>query len=236
MNNKKIFNQIQNDLKISNPIIINNNDNFSNLKKNFGSKYSEDISDSDNDDLSSYKKRNSSLINQMIIPKSEINLKEKERKNINIINNNEINSNDECSQENADKDNDKSEGSEEIEYEFTEEFKEKVKTYVKNDDKIRELQIELKKLNTEKKLAETEVLKHLERLGQSYIPITGGKLRINQYESKDGLKEAIIKEALNEKIKDPKIIETIFSKINEKRTAKSKINISLKRTFERNKK
>ena len=78
-----------------------------------------------------------------------------------------------------------------------------------------------------------DILKHLERLGESNINITGGKLRINQYESKEGLKEDIVKEALSEKIKDPTIIEFIFEKINEKRVANGKVQKSLKRTFER---
>jgi len=73
----------------------------------------------------------------------------------------------------------------------------------------------------------------LERLGESNVNITGGKLRINQYESKEGLKEDLIKEALSEKIKDPTIIEFIFEKINEKRIANGKVQKSLKRTFER---
>jgi len=121
----------------------------------------------------------------------------------------------------------------EHQYEYTEELKNKVKQYVKNDDRIRELQTELKLLNGAKKISETDILKHLERLGETNINITGGKLRINQYESKEGLKEDIIKEALSEKIKDPKIIEFIFEKINEKRTSGGKVQISLKRTFER---
>lgn len=121
----------------------------------------------------------------------------------------------------------------EPEYEYTDEFKKKVKEYVKNDDRIRELQAELKLLNSGKKNAENEILKHLERLGESNVNITGGKLRINQYESKEGLKEDLIKEALSEKIKDPIIIDFIFEKINEKRIANGKVQKSLKRTFER---
>ena len=229
MENKNIYKLLQNDIKKSTPIIINNNDNFSNIKKNLGSKYTEDISDSD-DDLSSYKKRNSTIINQMIVQKPIKKNSKVIEDEINDLENdlikNTLDDDDENNEDNSNK--------EEIEYEYTDEFKEKVKTYVKNDDKIRELQIELKKLNSEKKIAEGEILKHLERLGETNINITGGKLRINQYESKDGLKEDIIKEAIGEKIKDPKIIETIFKKINEKRVEKSKIQVSLKRTFERN--
>jgi hypothetical protein len=138
-----------------------------------------------------------------------------------------------CVNKSSDTDGEQSDSDSEHQYEYTEEFKRKVKDYVKNDDRIRELQTELKLLNSAKKNAEAEILKHLERLGETNINITGGKLRINQYESKEGLKEDIIKEALSEKIKDPTIIEFIFEKINEKRVANGKVQKSIKRTFER---
>jgi hypothetical protein len=61
---KNIFKKIQNDIKKSNPKIVNSSDDLSNIKKNLGSKYTEDLSDSE-DDLSSYKLRNRDIINQM---------------------------------------------------------------------------------------------------------------------------------------------------------------------------
>ena len=229
-NDKSFFKKIQNDNKISKPIIINNDDNLSNIKKNYNSKYTEDLSDSD-DDLSSYKLRNRDIINQ-VKTKEKANIKVKSS---NKKSNKEIEEIEELENElNSNNNSDTSE--EDVDYEYTEELAEKVKDYVKNDDKIRELQIELKKLNTIKKNAEAEILKHLERLGESNINITGGKLKVNQYESKDSLKEDIIREAIQDKIKDPKIIDNIFDKINEKRISNAKIQISLKRTFERGKK
>ncbi len=231
--------KMQNDIKQSTPIIINNNDNISKIKKNFSNKYTEDLSDSD-DDLSSYKKRNSNIINQIDKPKQKVNKSNKINKPVKKEDSDEENSkNKKNNEDNENNENDEeNSGSEDsdVEYEYTEEFKEKVKTYVKNDDKIRELQQEIKKLNNIKKTAETDILKHLERLGENNINITGGKLRINQYESKDSLKETIIKEAITEKIKDPKIMENIIEIINEKRINNAKIQISLKRTFERGKK
>lgn len=233
MNDNNLIKKIQNDIIYSNAKIINNNDNLSIIKKNFNSKYTEDISDSD-EELSSYKNRNLNIINQLD------NKKKTKKKNINeeleeiekeINNNIKINNNVKINNELTDN-SDKS-CNESVEYEYTNELKNKVKEYVKNDDRIRELQTELKTLNNAKKTVEADILKHLERLGETNINITGGKLRINQYESKEGLKEDIVKEALGEKIKDPKIIETIFDKINEKRTAGSKVQVSLKRTFER---
>ena len=255
-----LIQKIQNDFAKSTPKIINSNDNTSTIKKTFNSKYTEDISDSDNDsDLTSYKNRNLNIVNQLKNKETKSNKqtqsKQKSSKNIEeevneLIEKIDDNKNKKTSKsaksskkEDSDSelevpdensDPDESEDSEdEHQYEYTEEFKKKVKDYVKNDDRIRELQAELKVLNNAKKAAELEILKHLERLGESNINITGGKLRINQYESKEGLKEDLVKEALSEKIKDPKIIEFIFEKINEKRVANGKVQKSLKRTFER---
>lgn len=264
---KNIFKKIQNDIKKSNPKIVNSSDDLSNIKKNLGSKYTEDLSDSE-DDLSSYKLRNRDIINQMknkvksqenikvkavkhkVTIDEEINQMEKQINNP-IKNDNKkvskLKKSDDEPEPDPDYESEKSKsgsesgsesgsgsGSEsEDGYEYTQELAEKVKSYVKNDDRIRELQTELRKLNAEKKAAEMDILKHLERLGESNINITGGKLRINQYESKGSLAEDVIREAIQEKVKDPKIIEMILEKINEKRVANAKIQVSLKRTFER---
>jgi hypothetical protein len=234
MNDKNLIQKIQSDLKKSNAKIINNSDNMSAIQKKFSSKYTEDISDSEDEDLTSYKNRNIKMINNLpnnnSVPNKIIKKTKKEtKKNETSKDNNSESSNNESDKENDNYSDEESNH----EYEYTEEFKKKVKEYVKNDDRIRELQAELKLLNNAKKNAETEILKHLERLGESNVNITGGKLRINQYESKEGLKEDLIKEALSEKIKDPSIIEFIFEKINEKRIANGKVQKSLKRTFER---
>lgn len=238
MNDKNLIQKIQSDFIKSNPKIINNNDNTSVIQKNFSSKYTEDISDSDNDDLVSYKNRNNKILDDLpsvnsTISKSNKKTKTKVVKSTKKVakeKSEQVSEVSELSEQNLESDMD---SEQEPEYEYTEEFKKKVKDYVKNDDRIRELQAELKVLNGAKKNAEMEILKHLERLGESNININGGKLRINQYESKEGLKEELIKEALGEKIKDPKIIEFIFEKINEKRIANGKVQKSLKRTFER---
>jgi hypothetical protein len=241
MTDKNIFKKIQNDLKNSNAKIINSNDNLSNIKKNIDSKYTEDLSDSD-DDLSSYKLRNRGVINQMgtknkikIVDDKKKSTKKLAEKNIKKSIEESIEETiEESSDESSVNSGEESDNeSDDIKYEYTEELAEKVKLYVKNDDRIRELQTELKKLNGIKKAAELDILKHLERLGETNINITGGKLRINQYESKDSLKENIIREAIEERVKDPKIIENIFEKINEKRVAGAKIQRSLKRTYER---
>ena len=118
-------------------------------------------------------------------------------------------------------------------YELKDEFREKVVSYVKSDDKIRELQKLIKEQQKLKKDSEEAILRHLERLGESMINISGGKIRKNQYESKGALKKEFIKDSILDKIKDPKVVEDILAKIEDKR--ENKINISLKRTFERDK-
>ena len=119
-------------------------------------------------------------------------------------------------------------------YELHNEFKDKVVAYIKADDKIRELQNVLKDYRKIKKDSEEGILRHLERLGESMINVTGGKLRKNQYESKAALKKELIKEALSEKIKDVLIVEELLNKMEDKREVK--INVSIKRTYEREKK
>jgi len=80
MNDKNFIKKIQNDLAISKPKIINNNDNISLIKKNFNSKYTEDISDSDEEDLTSYKNRNVNIINKL---GNKTNNKKSKKKKIN---------------------------------------------------------------------------------------------------------------------------------------------------------
>lgn len=65
MNDKNLIHKIQSDLNRSKAKIINNNDNTEDIKKNFSSKYTEDISDSEDDDLTSYKNRNIKMINSL---------------------------------------------------------------------------------------------------------------------------------------------------------------------------
>jgi hypothetical protein len=142
-------------------------------------------------------------------------------------------SEDESKDEHQNKNNNKNEDSSENEgeYELNDEFKNKVIAYVKADDKLREIQNSMKDLRKVKKDTEEAILRHLERLGENMINITGGKLRKNQYESKEALKKEFIKEALSDKIKDVVAVEDLLEKMESKR--KLKINVSIKRTFER---
>ena len=138
---------------------------------------------------------------------------------------------DEISDSEDDDDDNENEG---VDYELKDEFREKVVLYVKSDDRIRELQKLVKEQQKIKKDSEEAILRHLERLGESMINISGGKIRKNQYESKGALKKEFIKDTILDKIKDPKVVEEILMKMEDKR--ETKINISLKRTFERDNK
>ena len=134
----------------------------------------------------------------------------------------------------SDSEDDDNQENEEDNYELKDEFREKVVLYVKSDDRIRELQKLVKDQQQIKKDSEEAILRHLERLGESMINISGGKLRKNQYESKGALKKESIKESILERIKDPKVVEEILIKMEDKR--ETKMNVSLKRTFERDNK
>lgn len=252
MENSSLKN-MQNALKKANAV-INSDDTTQFIKNSYGNKYTDDISDSDVDESMSYRKKNNDVIkklsdknNSAIKPKLDNDtislrsmslkkaplrktIKEKikttENKNINdkVVEKTEDNNEDS-------ENNDENESFESIEeYEFKDDFENQVKNYVKADDRIAELQKEIKELNQLKKTAGDSVMKHLERLGETNINITGGKLIINQYGSKGGLKEDVIKDALSEKIKDPKIVESILLKIDEKREENAKIQKGLKRT------
>lgn len=247
MDNSSITN-IQKTFKNSKPVIIKSDDTSQYIKENYGNKYINDISDSDVDESMSYRKKNSDIINKLS-DKNNSNIKPKlDGDNMSIKSmslkkaplrttiKEKIKMTEDVQEkpnksETNNSENEDDESYESLEeYEFQDDFEKQVKNYVNADDKIKELQKEMKELNQIKKTAEDAVMKHLERLGETNINITGGKLIVNKYGAKAGLKEDIIKEALTEKIKDPKIIESIFDKIQEKREENAKIQMGLKRT------
>lgn len=248
--------KIQQNIKKSKPLVIQSDDTSANIKSKYGNKYLDDISDSD-DDRTSYRKRNSDIINKLPEknnsqvkkldsdnlsirslsvkkPQSIKKIKEsvetldilkqdKEKLNLeNLVDKNKI---EEQSESNSNSSYESLE-----EYEFKEDFENEVKAYVKADNQISELQKQIKELNQTKKNAENNIVKHLERLGETNINITGGKLIVNKYSSKAGFKEDIVKEVLKEEIQDQKTIQSILEKIQELREENAKIQIGLKRT------
>ncbi|AYV80091.1 MAG: hypothetical protein Gaeavirus9_1 [Gaeavirus sp.] len=208
------FRKIQNDILKSSMKIIRNEDN---------DKYLNDISDSDSDeDNYSLAKRNTDIISQLsddnsVKGKVYRQPKSKPSKTDDNESQNSVHTNTTISDLE--------------EYEYASEFEQDVKNYVEADNKILKKQKKIKELNVTKKASEELILKHLERLGETKINVTGGELHINQKSTKDSFKENIVKEIISTEIHDPKVIETIFDKIAKKRDKNTKVQISIKRLF-----
>lgn len=168
------------------------------------------------------------------LPKNKENSKENNKEKLNLKNNKEDDGEEDAEDAEGAEDAEDAEDEEDNvsleEYEFQDDFENQVKTYVKTDDKIKELQRDLKELNQQKKVSEDLIMKHLERLGETNINITGGKLIVNKYGSKGSFKEDIVKDVLMEQIKDKKTVENIFDKIQGIREENAKIQMGLKRT------
>lgn len=115
----------------------------------------------------------------------------------------------------------------------TQEFQEVVVKFVNLDDLIRKKKEELKELEKHKKPCEEYILKGLDQIGENVIDITNGKLRKNKSETKVPLNQDIIKQAIFEKVKDPKDVVAIIHRMDELRPKKTRVN--LKRTMGRKK-
>ena len=116
----------------------------------------------------------------------------------------------------------------------TKEFQENVIKFVKLDDLVRKKTIELSELKAQKKPIEAFIIKYLDQVNESVVEITNGKLRKNRSETKTGLTIDIIKEAIEKKVTDPKIVDEILKTMEDMRPKATRIN--LKRTSTREKK
>jgi len=236
------FKKIQKDMENSKQKIITPDDNLAQIRKKLGKKYiEEDVSDTDDDSFdeeSTFRDRHNKFIekNVKISKKNVIRNESKVQKS---KKNKQIEKEESFSKDSViDEDNSESEDEDDIsidKYEFKEDFEKLIRDYVKNDNEIKEHRLRIKELNLKKDACQLEIMKHLERLGENHVRINGGTLRINQYESKGGLKEDLIKDAIQEKVKNPKITEEILEVINDKRENNKKLQKSLKRTYERKK-
>jgi len=140
---------------------------------------------------------------------------------------------DEILQEDIDE-SDSSESEEET-IEVPKEFQEKVIKYINLDDLIRKKTEEIKELKNQRKPCEDYILEYLEKVGETTIDITGGKLIKNKSETKVPLSFDTIKDAISDKITDPKIIKEILTKMTDR---PKKVNVNIKRTskWKKNKK
>ena len=108
------------------------------------------------------------------------------------------------------------------------EFQENVVKFVKLDDLMRKKQQEMSELREQRKPCEQYILKYLDNVNENVIEITNGKLRKNKSETKAAVSQDVMKVAISEKIKDPKIVEEILKLMEEKRPMNTHVN--LKRT------
>jgi len=115
--------------------------------------------------------------------------------------------------------------------EITEEFVEVVKSWVSIDDEIRKKLIEIKELKDERKEFETFILEYMDKINESVIDISDGKLRKNKSNTKGGLKQESIQTALLDITKDTNKAMEMTKYIMDNRPTTERVN--LKRTKNR---
>ena len=118
--------------------------------------------------------------------------------------------------------------------EVTEEFVEVVKNWVKIDDEIRKKNQEIKDLKDERKEFETFILEYMDKINESVINISDGKLRRNKSASKGALKQDSIQHALLDITQDSAKAMQMTKYIMDSRPVLERVN--LKRTKNRGKK
>ena len=130
--------------------------------------------------------------------------------------------------------NSNSESEEEVDLEkvkVTKEFQESVVKYIKLDDMIKKKQEEIAELKKSRTPCEKQILKFLEDMDENVIDVSDGKLRKNKSTTKQKLTEDIIKNAIAQYEKDPKVVEEIIKAMDLKRPDVTHVN--LKRTRKR---
>lgn len=130
-------------------------------------------------------------------------------------------------------DSENGENGEVISKEITEEFVEVVKNWVKIDDDIRKKNQEIKELKDERKEFETFILEYMDKINESVINISDGKLRRNKSASKGALKQESIQNALLDITQDSSKAMQMTKYIMDKRPITERVN--LKRTKNRGK-
>ena len=129
--------------------------------------------------------------------------------------------------------NDKTEENK-IDPELLEEFSEVVKNWVKIDDDIRTKQNEIKDLKNERKDYEVYILEFMDKVNETVVNITGGKIRKNKSKTKAPLKQDYIQQALFDVTQDSAKSLQMTKYILDSRPTCERVN--LKRTRERAKK
>lgn len=115
------------------------------------------------------------------------------------------------------------------------EVEEYVRKYVSLDDILKEKELEIKTLKSQKHTNETKILGYLEKVNVDIIEMPDTMLHKQKVENKTPINIDMIKKVLNDKITDIRLVEEILNKIEDSRIIKEKT--SLKRVRKgRNKK
>ena len=107
----------------------------------------------------------------------------------------------------------------------TKELIESIKNWVGIDDKIKKLNDEIKTLKNEKKEHEVVILQELDKMDESTIGISDGKLKKNVLKSQTPLKKDIIHKSIFEFLKDEKKTLDILDHMNKARPTVEKVNL-----------
>jgi|AntRauTorckE6833_2_1112554.scaffolds.fasta_scaffold43219_2 hypothetical protein len=105
------------------------------------------------------------------------------------------------------------------------EFKEMVLKYVKLDDLMQQKQKEMSELRAQRKVCEEFILKYLDDVDQDEIEITNGRLKKKITETKVPINQDNVKEAVKEKVKNPKIIKDILDSVEKTRAKNVRVNL-----------
>jgi hypothetical protein len=118
-----------------------------------------------------------------------------------------------------------------VSQEITEEFVEVVKSWVTIDNEIRDKMAKIKELKDERKEFEVFILEYMDKINESVISISDGKLRRNKSSTKAGLKQETIQSALLDITQDQSKALEMTKYILDSRPMTERVN--LKRTKNR---
>jgi hypothetical protein len=111
------------------------------------------------------------------------------------------------------------------------EFQENIKEWVSIDNKIKNLQQNVKELRQTKNGLTDNIFQYAEtnNLENAVIQISDGKLKFQNVKSTSPLTFGLLKQCLNECIQDSEQVESLIQYIKSKRT--SRTNYDIKRTY-----
>lgn len=115
-------------------------------------------------------------------------------------------------------------------------LKNSVNLFIKYGDEIANLQKNIKELKVKKDECECLILKNLDKLDTSTIEMNGIKLTKNVSETKTACNAEIIKETLEEELKDAKKVESVIEKMEDKREVKERVYLKRSKLKVRSKK